>query len=169
MELTCLMRPRPMQQGNLRSNCTRLRLHPNATSCLSNLSEDEFLRSLVCADPTSSLRPRFFGEPGKALIMQGCLASSAYQLSKASLLSRTSGSIIEGVKESLERMQLDYFDVVFAHRCDISGMLTKMRPRFSVDFELPLSSYARDRESLFMGYRSRLRERFTTTSSSVVN
>lgn len=32
-------------------------------------------------------------------------------------------SIIEGTKESLERLQLDYVDVIFAHRHDNTGML----------------------------------------------
>ncbi len=31
-------------------------------------------------------------------------------------------SIIEGTKESLERMGLEYVDVVFAHRCDNTSM-----------------------------------------------
>jgi len=30
-------------------------------------------------------------------------------------------SIIEGTRESLERLQLDYVDVIFAHRADING------------------------------------------------
>lgn len=32
-----------------------------------------------------------------------------------------SRSIIEGTKESLERLGLDYVDVIFAHRPDVSG------------------------------------------------
>ena len=31
-------------------------------------------------------------------------------------------SIIEGTKEALERLQLDYVDVIFAHRPDPTGM-----------------------------------------------
>lgn len=31
------------------------------------------------------------------------------------------GSIIEGLRESLDRLQLDYVDVVFAHRADPTG------------------------------------------------
>ena len=31
------------------------------------------------------------------------------------------GSIIEGLRESLDRLQLDYVDVVFAHRPDPTG------------------------------------------------
>lgn len=33
------------------------------------------------------------------------------------------GSIIEGTKECLERLQMDYVDVIFAHRADNTGML----------------------------------------------
>ena len=33
-----------------------------------------------------------------------------------------STSIIEGTKEALERLQLDYVDVIFAHRPDPTGM-----------------------------------------------
>lgn len=32
-----------------------------------------------------------------------------------------SRSIVEGTKESLERLGLDYVDVIFAHRPDVSG------------------------------------------------
>lgn len=34
---------------------------------------------------------------------------------------RLSYSIIEGTKESLERLQLDYVDIIFAHRHDPTG------------------------------------------------
>ena len=33
------------------------------------------------------------------------------------------GSIIEGTKECLERLQMDYVDVIFAHRPDNTGVL----------------------------------------------
>lgn len=35
-------------------------------------------------------------------------------------------SIIEGTKESLERLQMDYVDVIFAHRCDITVPMVRM-------------------------------------------
>ena len=35
---------------------------------------------------------------------------------------KTLTSIIEGTKEALERLQLDYVDVIFAHRPDPTGM-----------------------------------------------
>jgi hypothetical protein len=37
-------------------------------------------------------------------------------------------SIIEGTKESLERLQMDYVDILFAHRCDINGMDARVSP-----------------------------------------
>ena len=37
------------------------------------------------------------------------------------IISRMACSIIEGTKESLERLQLDYVDVIFAHRPDSTG------------------------------------------------
>ena len=36
-------------------------------------------------------------------------------------------SIIEGTKDSLERLGLDYVDVIFAHRPDVSGMVFHVR------------------------------------------
>lgn len=35
-----------------------------------------------------------------------------------------SRSIIEGTRESLERFGLDYVDVIFAHRPDVSGKVS---------------------------------------------
>lgn len=37
-----------------------------------------------------------------------------------STLTREGCSIIEGTAESLERLGMDYVDVIFAHRCDIT-------------------------------------------------
>lgn len=39
----------------------------------------------------------------------------------SSITAGVGGSIIEGTKKSLERLQLDYVDVIFAHRPDHSG------------------------------------------------
>ena len=38
-------------------------------------------------------------------------------------------SIIEGTKESLQRLQLDYVDIIFAHRADTSGEYPNLPPR----------------------------------------
>lgn len=54
--------------------------------------------------------------------MVGCRANSEfsmlYIMKPEGLRSAAKRSIIEGTKESLERLQMDYVDVVFAHRPD---------------------------------------------------
>jgi len=43
--------------------------------------------------------------------------------------------IIEGTKESLERLQLDYVDVIFAHRCDITVPMEEIVRAFNYVIE----------------------------------
>lgn len=45
-------------------------------------------------------------------------------------------SIIEGTKECLERLQMDYVDVIFAHRPDNTGVLGPITLIFASSFGL---------------------------------
>lgn len=48
-------------------------------------------------------------------------------------MQRVVSSIIEGAKASLERLGLDYVDVLFAHRPDESGAFTLRALHFSAE------------------------------------
>lgn len=50
-----------------------------------------------------------------------CLASSKSECQAETIRVLNNHSIIEGTKESLERLQMDYVDVIFAHRPDPTG------------------------------------------------
>lgn len=64
-------------------------------------------------------------------------------------------SIIEGTKESLQRLQLDYVDIIFAHRPDPSGKCLQIRPRNTCK-QFWVSSDRGDRSGFQLRHRERL-------------
>ena len=65
-------------------------------------------------------------------------------------------SIIEGTRESLDRLQLDYVDVIFAHRPDPTGELLSCGSFLQRPTERMCSTYARDCSCIYLGNRKGL-------------
>lgn len=65
--------------------------------------------------------------------------------------------IIEGTKESLERLQLDYVDVIFAHRPDATGELfTTTCSIVEIRLTFHFSAHGRGRSGFQLGHRERM-------------
>lgn len=61
-------------------------------------------------------------------------------------------SIIEGTREALERLRLDYVDVIFAHRHDFTGINYSYLTDKTGKLIVQSSSYGGDRAGLQLGH-----------------
>lgn len=60
-------------------------------------------------------------------------------------------SIIEGTRESLERLGLDYVDIIFAHRPDVSGKDNCCHLKRWVTMTFVNSPHGRNRSGIQLG------------------
>lgn len=121
MALTCSMWQNPMLMENQRLSCESTNFlwiyFAHRTQTEANRSENS-----IFEEPTSLYPPRFTGAYALDQMIEGSLENSMFKLSHCSIcVNVLLYSIIEGTKESLERLQLDYVDIIFAHRPDPTG------------------------------------------------